>query len=172
MTAEHPDQDRLPMLSIREFNFSRDSEAVLRFQVEIYEKNFPGFRVTESFLRDYRRQLRRLSRQWTEGLFVLDDGHAPCGFLWVGLISTMVSPNVGYIKNLYIRPDLRGQGWGRELLRTAERWAAERGAEEIELDASVCNEEAVRMYEKAGYEVRRLRMAKRLVGDYAADGFS
>jgi len=162
MASEPAYQQRLPLLSIRDFHFGRDTEAVLRFQVEIYETNFPGLRVTETFLRDYRRQLRRVSRQWNEGLFVLDDGQGPCGFLWVGLVSTMVSPSVGYIKNIYIRPGLRGQGWGRELLRTAEKWAAERGATEIELDASVCNEEAVRMYESAGYATRRLRMVKDL----------
>ena len=164
MALESPYQSQLPLLSTREFHFNRDIEAVLRFQVEIYETNFPGFRVTETFLRDYRRQLRRVSRQWTEGLFVLDDGQGPCGFLWVSLISTMVAPSVGYIKNVYIRPDLRGQGWGRELLRAAEKWVAERGATQIELDASVCNQEAVRMYETAGYQTVRLRMAKELGG--------
>jgi ribosomal protein S18 acetylase RimI-like enzyme len=162
MALETQYQKHLPMLSIREFHFNRDAEAVLRFQVEIYETNFPGFRVTETFLRDYRRQLRRASRQWTEGLFVVDDGEGPRGFLWVGLMSTMVSPAVGYIKNIYVTPDLRGCGWGRELLRAAEKWALERGGTEIELDASVCNDEAVRMYETAGYETRRLRMVKAL----------
>ncbi|MBM3498462.1 MAG: GNAT family N-acetyltransferase [Armatimonadetes bacterium] len=162
MALESPSQARLPLLAVRELNFHRDIETILRFQVEIYETNFPGFRVTATFLRDYRRQLRRVSRQWSEGLFVLDDGQQPRGFLWVGLITTLISPTIGYIKNIYIAPELRGQGWGRELLRTAEQWAAERGATEIELDASVCNEEAVRMYESAGYGTRRLRMAKDL----------
>jgi len=162
MALESPSQGSLPILVIRELNFNRDVEAILRFQVEIYETNFPGFRVNETFLRDYRRQLRRVCRQWNEGLFVLDDGQSARGFLWVGLISTLISPTIGYIKNIYIAPELRGQGWGRELLRTAEHWAAERGALEIELDASVCNGEAVRMYERAGYTTRRLRMAKDL----------
>jgi ribosomal protein S18 acetylase RimI-like enzyme len=162
MALEYPSQGLLPLLIVRELNFNRDIETILRFQVEIYETNFPGFRVTEQFLRDYRRQLRRVVRQWNEGLFVLDDGERPRGFLWVGLISTLICPTIGYVKNIYIDPDLRGQGWGRELLRTAEQWAAERGAQEIELDASVCNQEAVRMYETAGYRTRRLRMAKDL----------
>ena len=162
MALESLYQKRLPLLCIREFNFNRDVEAVLRFQVEIYEANFPGFRVTETFLRDYRRQLRRASRQWSEGLFVLDDGQVPRGFLWVGVIATMICPTVGYVKNIYVEPDLRGRGWGREMLRVAEQWVAERGATEIELDASVCNQEAVRMYETAGYDTRRLRMVKDL----------
>ncbi|MGQ9730984.1 MAG: GNAT family N-acetyltransferase [Candidatus Zipacnadales bacterium] len=155
-------QKLLPLLNIRRFDFNRDIEAVLRFQVEIYETNFPGFRVTESFLRDYRKQLRHARRQWTEGLFILDDGDKPRAFLWVGLISTMITPTIGYIKNIYVDPELRRQGWGRELLRVAEQWARAHGASEIELDASVCNEEAVRLYEAMGYETRRLRMVKDL----------
>jgi len=150
------------MLVVREFDFHRDAERVLRFQVEIYEKNFPGFRVTQTFLRDYRRQLRKSARHWTEGISVLCDGEKARGFLWVGLISTMITTSVGYIKNLYVEPDLRRQGWGRELLRTAEEWAREHGAHEMELDASVCNPEAVELYEGAGYQVARLRMMRRL----------
>ncbi len=162
MAAEEAQQSSLPMVAVRDFDFSRDIESVLRFQVEIYERNFPGFIVTEVFLRDYRRQLRRAGRQWTEALYVACDGRQTRGFLWVGLVSTMVNPCVGYIKNLYIDPGLRGQGWGRELLRIAEDWAEERGASEIELDASVCNEDAVKLYETGGYEIRRLRMGRRL----------
>ncbi len=162
MAAERARQEALPILTVRKFSFGRDVEDVLRFQVEIYETNFPGFRVTEDFLRDYRRQLRRACRQWNEGLFVLDEnGHARA-FLWVGLISTMVNPCIGYVKNIYVDPDLRRKGWGRELLRLAENWSRERGATCIELDATVHNEEAVRLYQRAGYQTCRLRMVRDL----------
>jgi len=162
VAADRSEQNSLPLVVVRKFDFGRDVEDVLRFQVEIYERNFPGFRVTESFLRDYRRQLKRAARMWTEGLFVLDEARRPRAFLWVGLVSTMVSPCVGYIKNIYVDSDLRGTGWGRELLRVAEKWSRERGATQVELDASVCNREAVRLYEKCGYHTVRLRMVREL----------
>jgi ribosomal protein S18 acetylase RimI-like enzyme len=162
VAADRSAQTPLPLPAVRRFDFGRDAEDALRFQVEIYETNFPGFRVTESFLRDYRRQLKRASRMWTEGLFVIDEAGRPRAFLWVGLISTMVSPSVGYVKNLYVDPDLRRAGWGRELLRVAENWARERGATRVELDASTCNPTAVRLYEQAGYRTTRLRMAREL----------
>jgi len=162
VAAERPHQDSLPLISVRRFDFGRDVEDVLRFQVEIYERNFPGFRVTESFLRDYRRTLKRASRLWSEGIFVLDEAKRPRGFLWVSLIATMVSPCVGYVKNVYVDPDLRGKGWGRELVRVAEAWARERGAKQVELDASVCNPDAIALYEQFGYRTVRLRMARDL----------
>jgi ribosomal protein S18 acetylase RimI-like enzyme len=162
LAADRARQEPLPILTVRKFSFGRDAEDVLRFQVEIYETNFPGFKVNESFLRDYRRQLRRAARQWSEGLFVLDENGRPRAFLWVGLISTMVNPSIGYIKNIYVDPDLRRKGWGRELLRLAENWCRERGATSVELDATVANEEAVRLYRRAGYETCRLRMARDL----------
>jgi ribosomal protein S18 acetylase RimI-like enzyme len=162
VAADRFRQNPLPLPVIRRFDFGRDVEDVLRFQVEIYETNFPGFRVTESFLRDYRRQLKRASKMWTEGLFVLDEARRPRAFLWVGVISTMINPAVGYVKNIYVDPDLRGAGWGRELLRVAENWARERGAAQVELDASLCNPEAVGLYENAGYRTIRLRMSRNL----------
>jgi ribosomal protein S18 acetylase RimI-like enzyme len=157
-----PNQKALPLPVVRRFDFGRDIEAVLRFQVETYERNFPGFRVTESFLRDYRRQLKRMARTWTEGLFVVEQEGQARAFIWVGLISTLVSPCVGYIKNLYVEPGLRRTGWGRELVRVAEGWCRDRGASQVELDASVCNAEAMRLYERCGYRAARIRMVRDL----------
>jgi ribosomal protein S18 acetylase RimI-like enzyme len=72
----------------------------------------------------------------------------------------MVDPCVGYIKNIYVASRLRGQGYGKVLLRFAEQWCAGHGVNRISLDASCCNEHAVSLYRRAGYEATRLRMEK------------
>ncbi len=147
---------------VRRMDWRRDADAVTRFQVEIYELNFPGFRVTPSFLRAYRGDMRRALRSPDEELFVVDDGTGAAGFLWVAVIATMVDARVGYVKNLYVAPHLRGQGWGRCLLQVAEEWFRAEGLHKAELDASVCNPAAVATYERSGYLAVRLRMAKEL----------
>ena len=120
MAAEEAQQSSLPMVAVRDFDFSRDIESVLRFQVEIYERNFPGFIVTEVFLRDYRRQLRRAGRQWTEALYVACDGRQTRGFLWVGLVSTRVGEGAA--------EDRRGLGRGARRKRDrAGRERVQRG---------------------------------------------
>jgi ribosomal protein S18 acetylase RimI-like enzyme len=147
---------------VRQFNWRRHIQAVMEFQREIYEVNFPGFTATAQFLRDYGSEVRKALNNPCEALYVLSDEERVCGFLWVSLIGTMVDPCVGYIRNIYVSPDLRGQGWGRKLLQVAEDWCRSQGVDRITLDASCCNERAVSLYQRNGYETARLRMEKRL----------
>lgn len=147
---------------IRDLNWRHDRNAVLEFQREVYEVNFPGFVANEGFLRDYSNQLRRALGSWAEHLWVIEDDHRTAGFIWVALQTTLVDPCIGYIKNVYVEPSLRGQGWGKLLLATAEAWIVQHGATKCALDASVCNQAAVGLYDSQGYNIVRHRMEKRL----------
>jgi len=147
---------------IREFNWRTDRHAVLSFQREVYERNFPGFVSNKAFMRDFARQVRSAVNAWAEKMWVLEDNGRVCGFLWAALISTLVDPCVGYIKNIYVAPHLRRQGWGKALLATAEDWFVANGAPKAALDASACNEEAVGLYHSQGYRITRYRMEKPL----------
>ena len=145
---------------IREMNWRTDKDAVLGFQKEIYETNFPGFRMTPAFLRDYEQQMRRALREAGERVLVLDEAGQICGFLWLAIVTTMVEPRVGYIKNIYVAHGWRGQGYGRQLLDAADEWFRKSGCAKAALDASVCNRRAVAVYLAAGYGAARYRMEK------------
>ena len=147
---------------IRPFNLRRHLNDVLDFQTEVYEVNFPGFRMNSQFIRHYTDDLRRAVGHPSEGLFVLEDEDGACGFLWVALIVTLTDPCVGYIKNIYVAPRLRGQRFGVELLNYAEYWCKQQGVMYISLDASCCNDTAVQLYLKHGYNITRYRMEKPL----------
>jgi len=158
--------------TILPFNFRRDCEKVLDFQYEVYERNFPGLVVDSFFLEDYRSDLRRAARASNEALFVMQQEGELCGFVWASIISTIVDARVGYIKNVYVAPHLRGRGQAERLMAVAEQWLREQAIEKIMLDASVVNQRAVRFYEKAGYATERVRMVKRFgaaTGDHDAN---
>ena len=148
------------MPQLREFRWRTDRDPVLSFQSEIYESNFPGFKLTPVFLRDYEQQIRRASRHPGEQMLVLEDDLGLCGFIWMALVTTMVDPFVGYIKNIYVAPRLRGLGYGKVLLDAADDWFKRNGCSKATLDASVCNARAVDVYVAAGYEPARYRMEK------------
>ena len=147
---------------IRNFNLRQDLNAVLRFQYETYERNFPGFEVDRGFLEDFARQLRGAASNRSEQLWVLEVAGQVCGFVWGTLTASMVEEFVGYIKNVYVAPELRGQGYAGMLIRVAEDWFRSQGAPKSTLDASLCNEEAMALYEQAGYRAARMRMEKPL----------
>jgi len=155
--------------ALRPFNVRRDLEAVLDFQYEVYEGNFPGFCVDRSFREEYGRDLRRAARDSREALMVLEQDDELCGFIWAALMSTLVDARVGYIKNVYIAAHLRGSGHAQRLMAAVEQWLLDQGADKIMLDASTCNPRALAFYEKLGYDVERVRMVKRLAPGESPD---
>lgn len=145
---------------MRRFNLRGDLASVLDFQFEVYETNFPGFHVNQAFRDDYTRDIRRAASDPTEMMLVLEQDGELCGFIWGSLMATLVDSRVGYIKNVYVAPHLRGSGQARRLMQAIEDWLWAQGAEKVMLDASVVNERAVSFYEKVGYDVERVRMVK------------
>jgi len=67
-----------------------------------------------------------------------------------------------FIYDIEVREDLRGRGWGRELMTYAERWAVERGSREIALNVFGGNALARGLYASLGYSERSVSMAKAL----------
>src|SRR5438445_11771650 len=61
---------------------------------------------------------------------------------------------VGYVEGWYVDADVRRRGVGRRLVRTAERWARERGCTEMGSDCLLDNEVSLRAHLAIGYEER------------------
>jgi putative acetyltransferase len=56
------------------------------------------------------------------------------------------------LKRMYLRPDQRGRGLGRQLLGVALDWARDRGMRAVRLDTSERMLAAQRLYEAHGFE--------------------
>ncbi len=75
----------------------------------------------------------------------------------VGVAVMRVQPSLwgqtqeAYLAELYVKPSLRGKGYGRELITDAQRVARERGADYMFLITSEDDRLAQRLYEAAGF---------------------
>ncbi len=68
-----------------------------------------------------------------------------------------VTAPVGYIEGWFVDEDLRGKGYGHQLVRTAEDWARSQGLKEMGSDTWLENEVSIRAHLAMGYEeVERL----------------
>jgi len=63
------------------------------------------------------------------------------------------SDNVGYLEGWFVESDYRHKGIGGELVRSAERWALQKGCTEMASDAEVGNEPSLAAHSKLGYAV-------------------
>jgi GNAT superfamily N-acetyltransferase len=82
---------------------------------------------------------------------VAEEAGSVVGFaLWFLNFSTWVGRHGIYLEDLYVRPEARGNGHGRELLRELARIADARGYGRIEWAVLDWNEPAHRFYESLG----------------------
>lgn len=70
-----------------------------------------------------------------------------------GYIGFWLIADEAHISTLAVRPDLRGQGIGTELLRAAIERAREFRALSVTLEVRVSNAEAIRLYERYGFAI-------------------
>lgn len=68
-----------------------------------------------------------------------------------------ITAPVGYIEGWFVDEDLRGQGFGHQLVRAAEDWARSQGLKEMGSDTWLDNDVSIRAHLAMGYEeVERL----------------
>lgn len=72
----------------------------------------------------------------------------------LGCGAVVLGPDHGEIKRMFVRPVARGQGTARQLIRTLERAAIERGCRQLMLETGPYQPEALAFYASEGYARR------------------
>lgn len=95
-----------------------------------------------------------------------DGAPVPAGFaLWFRNYSTWTGRHGIYLEDLYVRPELRGHGYGGALLRHLARICVERGYTRLEWSVLDWNEPAIGFYESLGSTAMDEWTVRRLDGD-------
>lgn len=85
--------------------------------------------------------------------FIVLNGEEPIGYGGIRPVPSRLA--AAEVKRMWVHADWRGSGLGSALLRRLEDTAAAQGYKEIVLDTNGSLEEAIRLYDRAGY--RRIR---------------
>jgi GNAT superfamily N-acetyltransferase len=89
----------------------------------------------------------------------------PAGFaVWYPTFSTFLGQPGGFLEDLYVRPQFRKRGLGRELLSAAAREAQLTGCARFEWRALKWNDTALKFYKSLGAEVLAEWLTLRLDG--------
>jgi len=96
-------------------------------------------------------------------LFVLQDTDLQCslGYLWYGCI-TQASQKIAFLYQLYIHPQFRRQGYGRQAMIAFENEALDRGFTTLALHVFATNGAAYRLYQSDGFSASSITMRKEI----------
>ena len=152
----------MPEIQIREARLS-DEPFILSLVPRFVAFDLPPWRpadeCAEGIRRDLVRQLRE--RPETSHPFVAESDGVPVGFLHLqATIDFFTGEANCHVSDLAIAPGMDGHGIGGRLLEFAEAWAKRRGCRFMTLGVFPGNERARALYERHGYGVELLRMAK------------
>lgn len=95
--------------------------------------------------------LRDKMARGVRGCMVFGPDEALLAVLMYGPTHLHATANAGEISMIYVRPGHTGTGLGHRLMRVAEAALMEDGYSNVELDAFVANEGALRFYRDNGY---------------------
>jgi ribosomal protein S18 acetylase RimI-like enzyme len=97
-------------------------------------------------------------------LFIAETGEGRrAGLLWFGENRNLVTGEIeGWIYNITVAEEFRGQGIGAQLMRYAEEYARDEGYHTVGLMVAVHNDVARRLYQRLNYQEGNILMRKRL----------
>jgi|HubBroStandDraft_6_1064221.scaffolds.fasta_scaffold184418_3 GNAT superfamily N-acetyltransferase len=144
-----------------------DEELVLSLlrELAVYEKIEERFKLTlEALTRDF---LRPAPLCFCELAHV---DSKPIGVMtWYRVYSSFIAARGIFLEDLYVKPEQRGQGYGRDLLAHLAKQAVSDGARFIEWQVLDWNKPSIDFYERLGATPLKGWLSYRLGGDALGD---
>jgi ribosomal protein S18 acetylase RimI-like enzyme len=106
---------------------------------------------------DHARELREIEQIVREevAFVALDESEEPVGYA----LARRKQPRLGFLSDLYVRPDARRQGAARALVRAVAAAFAEQGVEFLSLEVGASNAPARAVYARWGFREHMLELA-------------
>jgi RimJ/RimL family protein N-acetyltransferase len=95
-------------------------------------------------------------------LYTIEFDQKPVGHIWL-TSDPKTAGSAGFIYDLYIEEEVRGQGLATQALRLLEEEASRLCLSRLSLHVFGFNEAAIALYKKLGYKVTNLNMSKDLI---------
>ncbi len=139
---EAPELMSSPQPTLRRVTAS-DAEAVAHLSEQL------GYPMAVDVVRS---RLANLALQPEHAIIVAELNGAVCGWVHAHVQRSLVSGERGAILGLVVAQERRRSGIGRLLMAEAERWARDRGVDELVLRSNVKRSESHAFYPALGYE--------------------
>lgn len=140
----------------------KDVPLILQFIRELadYENLLDEVIATEELLEEW-----IFDKKKAEVIFAVDEGKEAGFALFFHNFSTFLGKAGIYLEDLYVRPEYRGKGYGKALLKELARIATERGCGRLEWWCLDWNRPSIDFYLSLGAEPMKDWTVYRIAGD-------
>lgn len=138
---------------------------------DLYNRAFPlrkklieyHAELNHDFQDDFRKKLNSIEKNsWDDPSYI--DGriiiatlkNQDCGYIY-----GVIEPQRGFVHSIYIQPDYRKLGIGRELMKRIILWFEEQKVKTIELDLCIGNESVLLFYSQLGFSPRKICLIRK-----------
>lgn len=148
------------------FATEADVDLILQFIRELaeYEKMLDQVVATGELLREW-----IFEKQKAEVIFALADGREVGFALFFHNFSTFLGRAGIYLEDLYVKPEYRGRGYGKGLLKALAGIAVERGCGRLEWWCLDWNQPSIDFYLSMGAEPMKDWTVYRIAGETLRD---
>jgi len=150
------------------YRFAAESDVglILQFIRELadYEKMLPEVVATEELLHEW-----IFEKQKAEVIFAMADGKEVGFALFFHNFSTFLGRAGIYLEDLYVKPEYRGRGYGKGLLKQLAKIAAARGCGRLEWWCLDWNQPSIGFYLSLGAEPMKDWTVYRITGQTLTD---
>lgn len=147
-----------------QFRFAEEKDValILRFIKDLaeYEKMLNEVVATEELLKEW-----IFEKNKAEVIFVLEDNKEVGFALFFHNFSTFLGRSGIYLEDLYVKPEYRGKGYGKGLLKKLAQIAVERGCGRLEWWCLDWNKPSIDFYLSLGAEPMEDWTVYRIAGD-------
>ena len=139
-----------------------DTKLILEFikELAIYEKMLDTVIATEELLNEW-----LFKKKIAEVIFALEDDKEVGFALFFYNFSTFLGKGGIYLEDLYVQPEYRGKGYGKELLKTLAKLTVERKCGRLEWCCLNWNTPSIDFYLSLGATPMNEWTTYRLTGD-------
>ena len=146
------------------FRYAKETDValILYFIKELaeYEKMSDEVVATEELLKEW-----IFEKKKAEVIFALEDGKEVGFALFFHNFSTFLGRAGIYLEDLFVKPEYRGKGYGKALLKKLAEIAVERGCGRLEWSCLDWNKPSIEFYLSLGAEQMRDWTTYRITGD-------
>ena len=147
------------------FAQEKDTALILYFIKELakYEKMIDDVVATEEILKEW-----IFEKGKAEVIFALEDGKEVGFALFFHKFSTFLGRSGLYLEDLFVKPEFRGKGYGKALLKKLAQIAVERGCGRFEWSCLDWNKPSIDVYLSMGAQPMEDWTVYRLTGEALA----